>query len=201
MTYAITFNYILLDWIADKFDMDPPDGWKKPALCSRSKGDITDVDKEECKTAQGSTCDFSGNKTLVVRVGAYTTNLTMDRCFLLDVGGGYADNINMCVNQEGELDHCANNCKGVDTNSVVAGGLAALAVGQAAFTSLIAPAAGVATVGAVGVGGGVAAMMMMNHDQATRRRCPRSRPCRDRATGRCCRRFTLRGRRRCPRSC
>lgn len=199
-----------LDWIAEQYNMDPPAGWKKPDSCLKSTGDPKDKDKETCKSADSSTCDFSSKYKLHVNIGAYETNITMDKCYLLDVGGGYADNINMCVNKKGQLDHCANNCKGVDANSVVAGGIGALVVANSALTSLLGPAAGVATLG-VGAVGGQAALMMMNHmrrpanpSRRRPRRCSRptpTRPCRDAASGRCCRVFVRGGRRRCPRTC
>ena len=65
---------------------------------------------------------------------------------------------------------CANNCRGVDPNSVIIGGgavLAATAVGGLSFSSVLAPVLGIGAVAAAG--GGLA---------LTRGQCPARRPCR-----------------------
>ena len=62
---------------------------------------------------------------------------------------------------------CANNCLGVDPNSIIGGGVAAVAASAVAGQALLGPAVGV---GGLTLAGGAAAMGMFN--------CPRARPCR-----------------------
>ena len=71
--------------------------------------------------------------------------------------------------KDGQNMTCANNCRGVDPNSVIIGGgavLAASAVGGLGFSGL-APFLGLGTVAAVGAVGAL-----------TSNQCPATRPCR-----------------------
>ena len=67
---------------------------------------------------------------------------------------------------------CANNCRGVNPNSVIFGGGAVLAAATVGGLGFLAPGLGV---GAAAVGGTVALMAS--------RQCPNSRPCRVRYHG------------------
>ena len=62
---------------------------------------------------------------------------------------------------------CANNCRGVNPNSVIIGGGAVLAAATVGGVGYLAP---VGAVGAAAAGGTAALMASMQ--------CPRSRPCR-----------------------
>ena len=62
---------------------------------------------------------------------------------------------------------CANNCRGVNPNSVIFGGGAVLAAATVGGLGFLAPGLGV---GAAAIGGTVALMAS--------RQCPNSRPCR-----------------------
>ena len=64
---------------------------------------------------------------------------------------------------QGLLANCANNCPGVDPNSIIGGGVASVLV--------LGPALGLGALGVAGAGGAAAAMGMFSQ-------CPRSRPCR-----------------------
>ena len=66
--------------------------------------------------------------------------------------------------------NCAANCPGVDPNSIIGGGVAAVALSGLAGQALLAPALGAGGIAVAGVGG-AAAMGMFSQ-------CPRSRPCR-----------------------
>ena len=65
---------------------------------------------------------------------------------------------------------CANNCRGVNPNSVIIGGGAVLAAATAGGLGYLAPVGAVGAVGAAAAGGTAALMASMQ--------CPRSRPCR-----------------------
>ena len=73
------------------------------------------------------------------------------------------------------LANCAANCPGVDPNSIIGGGVAAVAVTAAAGQAFIGPVLGLGALGVAGAGGVAAAMGIMSP-------CPRSRPCRVRIT-------------------
>ena len=61
---------------------------------------------------------------------------------------------------------CPNNCVGVDPNSIIGGGVAAVALSGLAGQALLGPALGV---GGISLVGGAAAMEMLN--------CGGARPC------------------------
>ena len=65
--------------------------------------------------------------------------------------------------------NCAANCPGVDPNSIIGGGVAAVALSGLAGQALLAPALGVGGIAVAGVGG-AAAMGMLN--------CGGGTPCR-----------------------
>ena len=70
---------------------------------------------------------------------------------------------------QGWLANCANNCPGVDPNSIIGGGVAAVALSGLAGQALLAPALGAGGIAVAGVGG-AAAMGMLN--------CGGGTPCR-----------------------
>ena len=95
-------------------------------------------------------------------------NRTWDKC-RLQGAEGFSYNIYQCQNKEGEFGVCANNCKGVNPNSIIIGGFATVAVaGVAAQSTLQAAVLGVGGLGAVA---GIGAMGLVQQ-------CPNSRPCR-----------------------
>merc|ERR1719264_2080243 len=118
---------------------------------------------------------------------------------MLEAREGYAYNIYMCKDNGGNNMTCANNCRGVDPNSVIIGGTALAAVASVGGLSALTP--GILGVGAAGTLGGAAVVnQIMNQ-------CPPSRPCRVRdprnpLRRKCCRQFGVGGGRlRCPRRC
>ena len=72
---------------------------------------------------------------------------------------------------QGQLANCAANCPGVDPNSIIGGGVAAVAITATAGQAFLGPALGLGALGVAGAGGAAAAMGMFSQ-------CPRSRPCR-----------------------
>ena len=95
-------------------------------------------------------------------------NKTWSEC-RLQGAEGFSYNIYQCQNREGEFGLCANNCKGVNPNSIIIGGFATVAVaGVAAQSTLQAAVLGVGGLGAVA---GIGAMGLVQQ-------CPNSRPCR-----------------------
>ena len=70
---------------------------------------------------------------------------------------------------QGQLANCAANCPGVDPNSIIGGGVAAVALSGLAGQALLAPALGAGGIAVAGVGG-AAAMGMLN--------CGGGTPCR-----------------------
>jgi hypothetical protein len=138
-------------------------------------------------------CDFENQR--------YTKNgwdIPWDRC-MLEAREGYAYNIYMCKDQYGNNMTCANNCRGVNPNAVIVGGVGVLAAAVASQQVLL-QAAGLGAIGlgAIGVGG-ASALMNIN-------RCPNTRPCRGRDRGnprrrKCCRLFGTGQGARCPRFC
>ena len=82
---------------------------------------------------------------------------------------GFSYNIYQCQNKEGEFGVCANNCKGVNPNSIIIGGFATVAVAAVAAQSTL--QAAVLGVGGLGAVAGIGAMGLVQQ-------CPNSRPCR-----------------------
>ena len=87
---------------------------------------------------------------------------------------GFSYNIYQCQDERGEIGICANNCKGVNPNSIIIGGLApvfAFAAGQAFLQPALLGAAGLGA-GAIGVGAA------MGVGPSISGQCPNTRPCR-----------------------
>ena len=96
-----------------------------------------------------------------------STSRTWKEC-RLQGAEGFSYNIYQCQNEEGKLGVCANNCKGVNPNSIIIGGFAPVFVGFAAGQATLQAGLGVA--GLAGIAG-VGAMGLMGQ-------CPNRRPCR-----------------------
>ena len=95
-------------------------------------------------------------------------NSTWDKC-RLQGAEGFSYNIYQCQNKEGETGVCANNCKGVNPNSIIIGGFATVAVAGVAAQSTL--QAAVLGVGGLGAAAGIGAMGLVQQ-------CPNTRPCR-----------------------
>ena len=144
---VFTDGYCYLDWIARQYGKSPPKSYIKPERCKVSKGDINDLDKDDCKAS-----------------GVFSTNITKcnwgqrdemgkpwDKCRLV-AEEGFAYNVYHCKDPYGEVVTCANNCRGVDPNAIVIGGTAVLAATATAPTGLAVIALGLGGVGLVGAG-------------------------------------------------
>ena len=179
-----TDAYCYLAWIAAMYRMVLPDGYTSYSSCGQSNGERRNINLGSCVGRNTTNlgvkeCDFSYvDKTSGVQD-------SWDKCRLFSQEG-YAYNIYICKvvlhllhhvqvplhlnlpqDQSGHNMTCANNCRGVDPNSVIIGGgavLAASAVGGLSFFGL-APALGLGAVAAAA--GGMALTQ-----------CPASRPCR-----------------------
>ena len=89
---------------------------------------------------------------------------------------GFSYNIYQCQDESGHLGTCANNCKGVNPNSIIIGGFAPIAVAGLAAQGFMAPA----LIGAAGLGAGALGMGATMGGVGTNlgRQCPNTRPCR-----------------------
>jgi len=171
---VFTDGMCYLDWIADQYGMKAPLDWTKPAHCTNGgTGDVMDKDQTTCKNHLGSNCDF--------------TKENFPEC-KLQAEEGFSYNIFKCLDKDGIIANCANNCRGVDPNSIVVGGIAVGFAVAAATSSAVVPAVG-AGLGALGLGGAAVANNL----------CPPGL-CRTRG-GSCCMLVMRRGRARCPRTC
>merc|ERR1712192_76862 len=138
-------------------------------------------------------CDFTYNYTYTE--DGQEKSFIWDKCRLF-AQEGYAYNIYMCKDSGGNNMTCANNCRGVNPNSVIIGGGAVLAAATVGGHGYLPPALGV---GAAAIGGAAALMAPSQ--------CPRSTPCRVRSARNprrrvCCKPIgTLGNRLRCPRRC
>ena len=123
------------------------------------------------RSSRGTYCDFTATSPYE---DAFE-NQTIDSCKLIGATG-VSLNVNFCVDEQGELANCAANCRGVDPNSIIGGGVAAVAVTAAAGQAFIGPALGLGALGVAGAGAGAAMMGLFSP-------CPRTRPCRVRERG------------------
>ena len=84
----------------------------------------------------------------------YGKNETTWKECRLEGAEGFSYNIYQCQDERGKIGTCANNCKGVNPNSIIIGGLApvfAFAAGQAFLQPALLGAAGLGA-GAIGIG-------------------------------------------------
>ena len=141
-----------MDWVADQYNMELVNPNKKKSSCFNGKGDREDKDKKVCKTSAGTLCNFS----------AIVDGLIVDRCELFQPVEGIANNVNKCIDNNGAVANCPNNCIGVDPNSIIGAGVAAVTLSSLGALSVVGPllgfgALGVGAVGAAGVGGAMLA--------------------------------------------
>jgi len=111
---VITDGYCFLPWIAEQYGLQMPTSFNEKS-CDTTIGSSTDKDKTSCNAAQGATigtCDFSYVKT---------DGEVASQCELLATDG-YSSNTFTCYDPDGQLQTCANNCKGVNPQYIVAGG-------------------------------------------------------------------------------
>ena len=128
-----------LDWIAEQYNLKPPEGYIKKASCFTASGERYHTPVSDgCLTANNTKCNFS--------LTGFENGkpVQFNQCRLYS-GEGYAYIINRCFYKVGWSAACANNCIGVDPNSIVIGGTAVVA------------GAGFGALGYLTLGGGAAA--------------------------------------------
>jgi len=164
-----------MDWIAKEYGFKPPKEWKKNSTCTNGgTGDKKDRDYEDCRTNRGTLCDFSKSD----RAGN-----PWKECRLM-AEEGFSYNAYTCIDTEGVIANCANSCKGVNPNAIVAGGAAV------AFAAPLSPFIyGTPMVGGLAAAG----MNSMMNGGCMPGQCMRR--------GRCCTLRMRRGRPVCPRTC
>merc|ERR1712192_39982 len=89
-------------------------------VCSPAKGKRNQLSGKTCKTNLGTDCDFSREYQIQIK------NLDpivkfVDKCKLIGIEG-YSANTFYCIDTEGTLAGCANNCPGVDPRAIIVGG-------------------------------------------------------------------------------
>ena len=134
----------LMAWVAEQYQLSLPQEYMRKASCSRGKGDRGDFNKTVCRTSFGTYCDFSYKDI---------KGDLWDSCRLYGVEG-LAYNLNRCYDNRGNLANCANNCKGVDPNAIIGGGVAAATAVVVGGVGLLGPVLGIGGIGAAGVAGG-----------------------------------------------
>ena len=148
-----------LPWIARQYGMV----WEGGA-CSQERGDRTDADKTDCATFTGAKCDFASgfpindffdNNPLISFPVNDPRNLTFNKCTLRSVES-HVNLVFQCPVTSTTLATCPNNCLGVRSSAIVAGGTALLA---GAVVSSFSLAQGLLSLGVVTVGLGTAAMV------------------------------------------
>ena len=185
-----------LDWIAAQYGLTMPASYSKPSSCFLSTGDKSAVNNTNCLSRAievhatsnvTNRCQFKPGVSEKCKLFAYDPNAKPP----------YNSNFYYCNNTRGDAAACANDCPGMDPNSVVVGGEAAilsLAVAVSAGPNLLGPILG-AGVGVAGVGLGGFAM--------TRRgaaSCPAGQ-CRTQLSRQCCSFVFRNGRQLCPVVC
>ena len=144
-------------------------------------GDINDIDKDECHALfdywykEGENWVHKTESSCVFdqSLSPDGNNRTWDRC-RIEGSEGFSYNIYQCQDERGKIGICANNCKGVNPNSIIIGGLApvfAFGAGQAFLQPALLGAAGLGA-GAIGVGAA------MGVGPSISGQCPNTRPCR-----------------------
>ena len=75
-------------------------------------GDRADVNKTECLSDSGKYCDF--------QLTYPVTNKVQEKCSSLSeiTLYDYSENINVCIDTDGEIATCSNNCIGVAPKGV-----------------------------------------------------------------------------------
>ena len=134
-----------LDWILDQYGYNPPKTFAKH--CNPQSGLRTDKNKDSCfayvdENTDPIKCNFTG---ISPGIGV------LDQCILSSVEG-YSINEYQCVATDGRSHPCANNCKGVEANNIVVGGVPAAVVASTVGGGLLAPL-GVVGAGIIAVNG------------------------------------------------
>ena len=143
--------------------------------------DCTEVDDFAANCKEGAILGCMNNKTIWAsqKYDKCAFSTTWKEC-RLQGAEGFSYNIYQCKNKEGELGVCANNCKGVNPNSIIIGGFAPVAIVGLAAQGFLQPALiGAAGLGAGAIGVGAA---MGGGRPNLGGRCPNTRPCRVRET-------------------
>ena len=134
--------------------------------CDQTHGDINDKDKTDCTTALNQKCDFSSqflietyfeNIDILGFVYDDPRKLVFNKCYLRSFEG-HVNMVFQCPIDQNTLGVCPNNCIGVDSSAIVAGG-AALVAGVTLSTLSVVPAILGGSALAL-IGGGTVAMMM-----------------------------------------
>ena len=163
ITYAaenpgvFTNAFCYLPWIAAQYGKSMPADFRLPTSCFQSRGDKKDLNKAICRASgdylrnesvnlatRFSYCDFSQTDD---------KGNAWDRCRLY-ADEGFAYNLYQCKDRHNKTLICANNCRGVDPNSILAGGLALIFtspfVNLGTLIPFIAPALGLLAAGGAG---------------------------------------------------
>jgi hypothetical protein len=155
-----------LDWVSKQYGMKMPRSFTKPTSCGVSHGDRNDLDKEVCKgmkfwvtgglvvkdcdfTFEGEVFGFPFRKYDTCQPYSYLNRDTST--ILPNITNSYHY---FCVESErGTFLNCANNCKGVDPNSMAIGGAALLAASAVGGIGTLLPVVGAGGLAVAGVGG------------------------------------------------
>ena len=122
---VVTDATCYMDWIAEQYQLRLDDDYEFKASCFQSSGDKQDINKDECLTASNDRCDWT-------QPGYESCRLYTEE--------GIAKNVFQCIDTkvsavqssgslfanfifQGRLTTCANNCRGVDPNSIVGAGV------------------------------------------------------------------------------
>ena len=142
-----------------------PTSFQKPSSCDVSHGDREDIDKEVCKgmkfwvpggfvvkdcdfTFEGAVFGFPFRKYDTCHPYSYLNRDTSD--ILPNITNSYHF---FCVGTDGTFLNCANNCKGVDPNSMAVGGSLLLAASAIGGIGTLLPVLGAGGLAVASVGG------------------------------------------------
>ena len=185
-----------LDWIAAEYGLSMPAGYTKPASCSEATGDRAAVNNTNCLSRA---IRFNETSNIPEKCAFGPGGKCYLYAYDFDAKPAFNLNFYYCLNGKKQPAICANDCPGVDPNSVVIGGEAALlslAVAATAGPQFLGPVLG-AGVGLAGLGlGGVA----MNMDRTRSGPCGAGQ-CRAQQNRRCCTIMFMNGRQFCPLAC
>ena len=132
-----------MDWIAEQYQLRLDYDYDSKASCSQSSGDKEDINKDLCWTSNRDRCDWDAKDD---------EDRPYDSCRLY-AEEGIAKNVFQCIDTkvsavppvyhclptllQGNLATCPNNCRGVDPNSIIGGGVAAAFIGGGQFSQII----------------------------------------------------------------
>ena len=154
-----------LPWVAKQYGMRLPTSFQKPSSCDVSHGDREDIDKEVCKgmkfwvpggfrvfdcdfTFKGAVFGFPFRKYDTCQPYTYLNRDTSD--ILPNITNSYHF---FCVGTDETFLNCANNCKGVDPNSMAVGGSLLLAASAIGGIGTLLPVLGAGGLAVASVGG------------------------------------------------